>query len=183
MPVRHFWATTCLAIVLAACGGGSLTLSEYAAESEELVTTAITGIQALDAEWESQNPTPDGARDYWERRLVFRRDFLEGIRNLDPPKEFVDMHAYALDLFSRLVAAEEAIAAQVETLETVDGHGPWWDTPEGQAARAVDQEAIAICHAAQAEFDATQDREILAGTPWLTNDLKEVVRVAFGCPP
>ena len=45
-------AGVCCAVVLAACGGGSLTLSEYAAEAEDLVEVLEAEFDALDTEWE-----------------------------------------------------------------------------------------------------------------------------------
>jgi hypothetical protein len=180
--VRGVWAGACLVVVAAACGAGSLTLSEYAAVSEELATEAIGRLETLDAEWESQDPTVEGARAYWEGRVEARVAFLEGIEALNPPDEFAEIHATALDLFGRLVAAEEALADRVSTLEVVAEHGAWWDTPEGQAVLAVDEEAIAICQAGQAQFNATGGRETLSETPWIPSQLKEAVRVAFGCP-
>ena len=180
--VRGLLAGACLVVVAAACGAGSLTLSEYAAVSEELATEVIGRLETLDAEWESQDPTVEGARAYWEGRVEARVAFLEGIEALNPPDEFAEMNATALDLFGRLVAAEEALAARVMASEVVAEHGAWWDTPEGKAVLAVDEEAIAICRAGQAQFDATGGREALSETPWIPSQLKEAVRVAFGCP-
>ena len=57
------------------------------------------------------------------------------------------------------------------------------DTPEGQAADAVLEEVFAFCRASQAEFDATEDREALEDAAWVPSEMKEVVKVAFGCPP
>jgi hypothetical protein len=171
-----------LALILVACGGGGLTLSEYAAQSEELVTTLITRIDLLDAEWESQIPTVDGARTYWDQRLEARVEFRKGIQALDPPDEVADFHDMTLDLFSRFTAAEEALAARVATFETATSHAEWWDTPEGRAAQAIDDEAVVICHAAQAELDATEGRDVFSDVPWIPSEMKDVVRVAFGCP-
>lgn len=58
---------------------------------------------------------------------------------------------------------------------------PIWETPEGVAARAADADAIAVCLAAQAEFDQTADRADLANAPWIPAEMKEVILVAFGC--
>jgi hypothetical protein len=38
-----------------------------------------------------------------------------------------------------------------------------------------------LCLAAQAEFDDTEERTALAEVPWIPQELKEVVTVAFGC--
>ena len=157
-------------------------MTEYATEGEELTTTLLERLASLDEALVAQEPTGEAARVYWEERLAARVAFLEGIGKLDPPEELRDLHETALDLFDRLVEAEEALAARVGTLQTPVSPAAWWATPEGQTAREVDQEAIAICHAAQAGFDATQKREVLADVPWIPSDMRQSVRVAFGCP-
>ena len=171
------------AVVLAACGGGSLTLSEYAAEAEELVAVMVAQFDSLDTEWESQAPTVEAARSYWEGRLAIRAEFLEAVRMLDPPDAVEAQHETALDLFDRITAADEALAARVATFESLTGHWDWVDTPEGEAAEAVLEEVFAFCRASQAEYDATRDREALVDVPWLPSEASEVVSVAFGCPP
>jgi hypothetical protein len=170
-------------VILVACGGGSLTVSEYAAEAEALVAVLEARFESLDTEWESKTPTPEGARAYWDGRLAVRAEFLQGVRALDPPDELAELHAAALDVFSRITAADEALAARVATFETVTEHWQWVDTAEGQAAEAVLEEVFAFCRASQAEFDATEERESLEDVPWLPPEMTEIVKVAFGCPP
>ena len=183
MFVRFGWTGTCLALILMACGGGSLSLTEYAGEVEKLVAVMEADFESLDTEWESQSPTVEGARSYWDGRLEVRADFLEGVRDLDPPDTAAEQHAEALDVFGRITDADEALAARVATLETITEHWQWVDTPEGRAAQAVLEEVFAFCRASQAEFDATEGGEALADVPWLPSAMSEVVSVAFGCPP
>lgn len=76
-----------LVMILASCGGAGLTVSEYAAEAEELVGVMEVRFASLDAEWESQAPTLEGALSYWETRLQIREEFLEGVLALHPPSE------------------------------------------------------------------------------------------------
>jgi hypothetical protein len=171
----------CLALILVACGGGTLTITEYAAQAEELVTTARLTIETLDAELDSQILTVDGVRTYWDRRMEAREEFLEGLQAFDPPDEAVDLHGVVVELLSKLNAAEKALSVRVATFETVTGPGEWWDTPEGHAARAIDEEATALCHVAQAEFDKSEGGEAFADMPWIPSEMREVVRVAFGC--
>lgn len=173
----------CLAFVLVACGGGSLTVSEYAAGAEELVAVMQAQFDSLDTEWESQAPTLERARTYWEGRLSIRAAFLDGVRALDPPDAVEAQHEAALDVFGRITTADEALAARVATFESITGHWDWVDTPEGRAADAVLEEVFAFCRASQAEYDATKDREALEDVPWLPSEASEVVSVAFGCPP
>jgi len=48
---------------------------------------------------------------------------------------------------------------------------------------AVLEEVFAFCRTSQAEFDAAEDREALEDAAWVPSEMKEVVKVAFGCPP
>ncbi len=181
--MRRVFAGFCLAVVLAGCGGGSLTVSEYAAQVEELVAVMEAHFESLDAEWESQVPSLEGALSYWDRRLAIRAEFLEDVRALAAPDEIADLHAAALDVFSRITAADEALAARVAQFDTVTEHRQWLDTPEGQASLAVLEEVYAFCRTSQGEFDATDERESLTDVPWIPAEMKAVVKVAFGCPP
>ena len=171
-----------LALALAACGGGTLTLSEYGEQGEQLVIEVSQRVDALDAELESEDQTVDSVQAYWGERVEARRDFSEGLEALEPPEEAAELHAIVVEIFNRLTAAEESLAARVTSLETVSGPAEWWATPEGRAARAVDEEVTQICVVAQGAFDETVDREAVVDVPWMPPEMKEVVRVAFGCP-
>jgi hypothetical protein len=171
-----------LALVLVACGGGTLTLSEYGEQGEQLVVDVSQRVDALDAELESEDQTLESVRAYWDQRVEARKDFSEGLEALEPPEEATELHAIVVDIFNRLTVAEGSLAARVTSLETVSGPADWWATPEGQAARAVDEEVTQICAVAQGAFDETVDREAVADVPWMPPEMKEVVRVAFGCP-
>ena len=170
-----------LALVLVACGGGTLSLSEYGEQGEQLVIDVSQRVDALDAELGSEDQTLDSVRAYWDQRVEARRDFSEGLEALEPPEEATELHAVVVDMFNRLTVAEESLAARVTSLETVSGPAEWWATPEGQAARAVDDEVTQICVVAQGAFDETVGREAVAEVPWMPPEMKEVVRVAFGC--
>ncbi len=176
------WVGALLVLFIPACGGGSLTVSEYAAEVERLVAEMQSRFAALDGEWESQPPTLEGATAYWEGRLDIREDFLDGVEALDPPEVVQDQHDMALDLFGRITAADEALAARVATFDTITDHWEWVDTPEGRASDAVLADVYEFCRSSQAEYDSTEERESLEEVDWLPADMKEVVKVAFGCP-
>lgn len=181
--MRRLTVGICLIVALAACGGGNLSVSEYAAEAERLVAEMEGGFTRLDAEWESGTPSPERAADYWEGRLAVRREFLQGVQALHPPEAVADQHAAALDVFDRMTTADEALASRVETFEEITDHWQWVDTPEGRAADAILEEVFAFCRASQADYDATQERAPLQDVPWIPSEMSEVVSVAFGCPP
>jgi hypothetical protein len=177
-------ATGLLVLAVASgCGAGSLTVSEYAEAAEQLVATMESDFRALDADWESREPSVEGALDYWQRRLEIREEFLEGVDDLTPPEAIQGMHETALDVFGRITAADEALAARVARYDSITEHWQWTDTPEARASDAILQEVWAFCRASQADFDATAQGEAFEDMPWVPSEMTEVVSVAFGCPP
>ena len=170
-----------LVLVVVSCGGGGLTLAEYAEQTEGLVTAMNGRIDALDVELRAEDPTVESTQNYFNQKLAARHEFLDGFQVLEPSEEVAEMHTAALDIVTRLTAAEEALAQWAEGVESIDELSRIWDTPEGLAMQAVDEEAIAICQAAQAQADSTADREALADFPWISPELQEVVVVFFGC--
>lgn len=172
-----------LAPALPACGESDLTVSEYASAVEVLVENMATRFVLIDNEWESQPPSVDGATRYWEERLAIRADFLSGVIDIVPPDQLAEMHAESIDLFRRITAADEALAARAAEYESLANHRQWLETPEGEASLAVLEDVYAFCRASQAEFDATGDGESFAVGSWLRPEEREAVRVAFGCPP
>ena len=179
--MRSLWVAVSLVLVIAGCGGGELSLEEFAVESEVLLTDLYTRIDTLGARWESHAPTPEGARAYWAGRLEARAEFLEGLQALDPPRDLEDLVEEALDLLGRFTAAEEALAGRVATLQTIDEHWAFWDSPEGQAALDLNAEVVEVCYIAQGKIDATQRLPGFSELAWMPSDVREVVEVVLGC--
>jgi hypothetical protein len=182
MRFRSSWIGLWLTLALIGCGSSELTVSEYAAEIEQLVVEMEAGFASIDANWEAQVPSVAGAADYWEKRLEIRNDYLESIEALDPPTEVQEMHESALAVFNKITDADEVLAAKVASLDVITEHWQWVDTAEGKAADEVLAEVFAFCRASQEEFDATEDLEQFEDITWLPAEMKQVVRVAFGCP-
>jgi hypothetical protein len=169
-----------LAIGLVACGGDSLSSSEYAVQLEDEVAAMNARLDQIDAELE-RAASVDEASQLWDERIAARQRFVDYLETIDPPASASELHAAAYDILGRLVEAEAAMGVLASEYEAVASLGQIWNTSEGQAARAVDQEAVAICRAAQASFDESADREVLADVSWVTSDMKEVIDVVFGC--
>lgn len=178
--MRRFTAAVLLTLMTVGCSGGP-TLGEYAEAGETLIATMNRAIDDLDAELEATVPTPEFLQAYFEAKAAARHEFLDGFEDLEPPEDAVEMHTVALNLITELTAAEEALAQWVADLESSDELSMMWDTPEARAMEAIDQEAIALCQAAQAELDATADREVFVDYPWISPELQEVVSVLLGC--
>jgi hypothetical protein len=179
--MRRTSIVVCLTLMLAACGGGPLTLEEYGAQAEDLVTAVSVRIDELDADLESYAQTAGGTASYWNNRLDARIEFLAGLEALDPPEEAVELHEVVVALFRRLNESEAVLAERVATMAPGIGAAAWWDTSEGRAAAAVDEEVSTICHVAQGQFDQTEGRDAFGDMPWIPTEMKTAVRVAFGC--
>jgi hypothetical protein len=168
-----------LVAMIAACGGG-ISTKEYATEIEGLAETMNGRLDQLDAEIE-QNASLEALHSYARERVAARYAFAEGLEGLEPPADVEDLHTTALGIFRRLADAEALLAERVYELTTNIGVDAVWQSPEGVAARAADEEAVALCLSAQSDFDKTHLRRELGDVPWVPPEMKEVIIVTFGC--
>jgi len=174
-------AAVLLGLVLASCGGGSLSLAEYNEQGMALTTVMEERIYALDAAWESDTATLEEVRTYWDGRIEAYETALEGLGDLEPAEDVAELHRTGLGLFTDLVSAEKALAARVASLETVTGPEQWWSTAEGAAVGEVEEEIYSFCLVFQAMYDATLERMIVSDVPWIPSEMKEIVQVDVGC--
>ncbi len=172
-----------LVALLAACGESGLSLSEYADEADRLVNQVDGRLDAEAAAHFAQEPTVEGTRRYLSVRVDEYAEFLEGLENLDPPEEAQSLHEAFVEIVSGLLVAEEARADRAAAIDSVDEIDHVWTGAESGAVLALEQKAIALCNAAQSQFDATEDREPFTGNYWVPAELKDIVQVALDCPP
>lgn len=166
-------------LILSACSG-AMSVADYAESVETLVVTMNAELDELDAGL-NQNQDLESVQAHAEQRVAARSALVEGLGELQPPDELAELHGTALEIMKRVTAAEAAMADRIMNWTSEADMEPIWETPEGVAARAADEDAVAFCLATQAEFDQTTDREELEDTPWIPAEMKEVILVAFGC--
>jgi hypothetical protein len=175
--MRSALAVGCLAVVLVGCGGGGVSLTEYAETLEALAFDASGQLEAGDARMSIGTPTIETAREVLTQALAVRAEFQEGLTALDPPEEIADIHAGLVDLHARILTAQEVFAARAETatgIEELD------ESVEAQAYRAM-QTDVSLCQELQARIDATATHAAFTDVPWIPGDLKEVVEVTLWC--
>lgn len=180
LPARRLAIVVMLGLLAGSCSSEP-SLTDYAGELEALVTTMNARLDEIDVIFRAPGASLEEIRRYAEDRMVARRTFLAGFEGLEPPSEAEDVHQAGLEIIRTLVAAEQEVADLAfasDDLTTVAG---LWDSPTGQAARAADVQAVALCLAAEEALNSTQERQQLAGVPWVPSELQEVVTVAFGC--
>jgi len=167
-----------LAMMLVGCGGGGVSLTEYADRLDVLAVALGEQLDAGDARMFSGTPTLEDAQEVLTSAVAARTDFQEGLTALDPPEEFADVHTDFVEGHSRIIAAQEAFVARAATAATLEELD---QSAEAEAYRAIGTEAASLCQEFRVRIDATADREVFADTPWIPGDMKEVVVVTFRC--
>lgn len=176
---RLFVLVVSVCLLVQACSSEA-SLTVYAEDAETLVTTMNARIDELDTAIAGSNDL-ETVQWFAGERIAARIAFLDGLGALDPPDGLAEFHAAALDIIGRLVAAESVLNDRVQAMQADPVGVDMWATPEGQAARIADAEAIKLCLAAEAELDTNGEGAKLDGVPWIPPEMKETVRVAFGC--
>lgn len=172
-----------LLIVIAVLGSScasEMSLPEYAEEVEALVTAMNSRLDELDAELGDTSDL-NGIKEYARERVEARTDFLSGMKELDAPETVVDLHTEAISIMGRVVETEGTLSDMVQNLDAGSDIGSIWETPEGVAARVADERAVVLCEAAQETLASTASGADLEGVPWIPQEMKQIVRVAFGC--
>ena len=171
-----------LTLAAAACGGSSESVPDYIEQIETITQTTGDAFDALDTERDAQDP-PSVAetKAYLNARVDLRAAMVADFESLSPPDQLADLHAEALASMERVLASEEALATLAAEAETPADINAVWSSQEAVAWRAADDDIVALCQAAEAEFDTPEELEDLGDLPWLPSEMGEVVSVAFGC--
>ncbi|MCP4967766.1 MAG: hypothetical protein GY926_21345 [bacterium] len=170
---RLIFATS-LVLLLLGCGGGTLSMTEYAETLDLLVSDLGGELEAMDGRV-AETPTVEEAQLVLGEALTARTEFQESLTELDPPSEVTDIHNDLVDLHARVITAQQAFAAEAATATSLD---EVLNSTESEAYQAVQIELLELCPDLQARFDATA---VFADIPWMGGG--EVVRVVLGCSP
>lgn len=173
-----------LAAVLAACGGGEPSLTEYVdsinAASKEATARAdqIQADGALTGELTPQQVEAGLQRVLDEIRIPLQ----EAVDEIEPPKQVASLHALLWTWHAEFITVEMAFADRIGGIEN---SGAGWrelsDSAEANAYRVSLAEGKQVCIDFQAELDATADRGVFEDVAWLPSELSEVVNAALGC--
>lgn len=164
-------------LLLAGCGGGDLTLTEYVDGLNVINDRAVPQAQILISELERAT-APAEAGAAMERMMALRIESVEDTEALAPPESIADLHLLMLNWEKRLIPIEESFAARAET---VSGWEEFFEAAEVEAYRMALVEGKQVCTEFQARLDATADRGAFADAPWIPTALSEVVQARLGC--
>jgi hypothetical protein len=169
-------------LILASCGSTELSLTEYAEQANHLIQSVDGRLDTAAADLYAQPASIERTQEYLALRVAGYEELVAGFGALNPPERISDLHQHMMGILTDQLAAERERLDLAATMGSIDEIDRIWESPASEAIRAIEQEAIALCVAAQDVMDATQMGETFEGTAWMSRDVAEVVTTAFGCP-
>ena len=176
--------TVCLGLLMGACGGDDITLTEYVEQVNVAAEAAgQKGAQLLADAAQTTDPTPAQLQAGLERGLrEIRLPLQDAVDDISPPDQLTDLHDVMWDWHAAFITIEQALAARVGTAEDTEaGWESLSDSPEMAAYRAAVAEGKQLCDGFQSELDDIAELGVFADTPWMPGELQNVVEAALGC--
>ena len=168
-----------LIVVVAACGGSSLSFSEYGDSLDEIRSTYEPQAEAAWVEYmQLPSPTMDDLEALFEREAAVRIEIEDAFLGLEPPEEIADLHVLLVEWLTNLREADQALAARAGAV------GGWDKFSRSAEYRAYESTLIGgsgVCNDFQLQLDATAARGVFAETPWMPGDLKDMADAVIGC--
>ena len=173
----------CVAVLLAGCSSGGMSLTEYVDRLNAIELQASQQGDALANQAEQTDDfTPQDLQAILERARVIRIDVKEATDGVEPPQQVADLHNLVFDWHTRFIVIEEALAIRAGTAaDTAVDWEKLSNSPEMEAYRAAIAEGKEACTDLQAKLDATEERGAFADVPWIPNEMREVVERLLGC--
>lgn len=175
--------------MVAGCGGGESSLTEYVDEVNAIVADARSEYEELlsgpeggliMAEGEALLAyTPEDLGRLLERIGELGEDVLDEARALDPPEQIEELHDTWFEVDDPSFTDAQAALAE-RALTATDWH-ELSDSSEMTAYRSALRADKEACVEFQATLDATEARGVFADTPWIPGELQEIVDVLLGC--
>jgi hypothetical protein len=166
-----------LAVVVAACGGGPMSETEYVEGLNALVIEAGSDLGAsLTAYEQIAEPTLDDFIDFVEQQLVFEYEVRDRFDSFDPPDSIDEVNQVMVDTLTRIIAAAEGL---IDVADTVNSLEEIERTSEFAEYTGVNTDADSMCEDVQAGLNDLSAGPVVEG-PWLA-DLQRTVRAFLDC--
>ena len=164
-------------VLVASCGGGPMSETEYVESLNALVVDAGSDFEAsLEAYEQVADPTLEDFMGFVEQQLVFEYEVRDRFNTFDPPSTLDEVNQVMVDTLARIIAAAEGL---VEVADTVDSLAELQQTPEFAEYQGVNTDADSMCQDVQAKLNELSTRPGI-DSPWLT-DLQRTVRAFLDC--
>lgn len=186
---RFLVVISLIGLLLLGCGGGEMSLTEYVEELntivdhareryEELIATRQGAVLVAEGEQLTEY-TPHDLQVAIEGVSKIGLEVERAVAAIEPPEQVADLHHLYFDFGEdSYTAAYDALAVRAGTANSWEELSASPEMADYRAALARDKE---LCVGLDAEFEATKEREVFADTPWIPNELKEVVEAVIGC--
>lgn len=179
MQKHGFLAGCALIVVLSACGGSSLSFSEYGDRIDEIRVTYEPQAEVAWVEYlQLANPTMGDLEALFDREAAVRIEIEDAFSGLEPPEEIADLHVLLVEWITNLREADQALAARAGTVTD------WDEFSQSAEYRAYESTLVGgsgVCNDFQLQLDATAARGVFAETPWMPDDLKDIADAVIGC--
>lgn len=174
---------TCFAVLLGSCGSAELSLSEYVDRINAVTDQASRrGRELIALEDQSDDVTPQDVQAVLGRAREIRVEIKQTTDGIEPPAQIADLHNLIFDWHTEFISVEETLAARAgQAADTAEDWAMLSDSTEMVAYRDSIIEGKEICDTFQARLDATAERGVFAETPWIPDELAEVVEAVLGC--
>jgi hypothetical protein len=173
-----------IAVLLGACGGSEMSMTEYGERIDVIATEASQRAETFFADSAGlTDVTPQQLQAGFELGLPeIRIPLQEAVDEIDPPAQIADLHNLMWGWHADFITVETALATRVgETEDSVEGWTALSESPEMAAYRSSIAEGKRLCDSFQARLDATAAAGGFADTPWIPSEMKVVVEAALGC--
>jgi len=172
-----------LALTIAACGGGEMSLTEYIervdtildrgmGRYEQLIASPQGEVLVAEAE-DLAAFSPQDLQAALEQLEEIQSEALDAASGIEPPELIADLHVlFFRELPIADLAARAGTAADWEELS---------DSPEMVAYRDGLVGDRRVCAEFQAKLDSTEERGGFVDTPWIPSEMKEIVEASIGC--
>ena len=174
---RSLLLGTSLAIVVAACGGGPMSETEYVESLNALVLSAGSDLGASLAAFEQiADPTLEEFVGFVEQQLVVEYDVRDRFAALDPPDSIDDVNQVMVDELARILAAAEGLVAVADTVGSLEEIE---QTPEFAVYQTINADADSKCLDVQTKINDLSTGPVI-DEPWLP-DLRLTVQAFLDC--
>ena len=166
-----------LVIVVAACGGGQMSETEYVESLNALVVDAGSGLGASLAAYEQiEDPTLEDFVNFVEQQLIVEYDVRDRFEAFDPPSSIDDVNQIMVDTLAQIIAVAEQL---VEASPTVASLAEIQETREFAEYQGVNVDADGMCLDVQSKINDLSTEQV-DDFPWIA-DLQLTVRAFLDC--
>jgi len=164
-------------VAIAACGGTTMSETEYVESLNTLVVEAGADFMGSLAAYEAiTDPTLEDFVAFVEQQLGFEYEVRDRFDAFDPPDSIDEVNQIMVDTLFRLIDAAEGLLAAADAVGSLE---ELEQTPEFGEYQGINADADSMCLDVEAKLNDLSAKPVIE-SPWLT-DLERTVRAFLDC--